>query len=191
MVVDLVIQATRILVFAAFVYASIVALVFWGVRRRKLNPFGALPRLVRRASSGILARVERRLVRSGGNPQDAPLWLVGIVVVGGLILLSLESWLIGAAMSLYYSVRAGPRALVSLFVNGVFSLLMGALLVRVIASWIGVSPYAKWMRPVMALTNWLLHPLRRIIPPIGMVDITPLVAWFFLWIARSFLLQVL
>jgi YggT family protein len=28
------------------------------------------------------------------------------------------------------------------------------------------------------LTEWLLAPLRRIIPPLGMIDITPIVAYF-------------
>ena len=33
-------------------------------------------------------------MRAGGSPQDAPLWLLGIVIVGGLLLLSLTGWLI-------------------------------------------------------------------------------------------------
>ena len=37
------------------------------------------------------------MIRFGGSPQDAPLWLLGIVIVGGLLLLSLTSWLLGMA----------------------------------------------------------------------------------------------
>jgi YggT family protein len=40
------------------------------------------------------------------------------------------------------------------------------------------------MRPFVVLTEWLLAPLRRIVPPLGMIDITPLVAYFLLVIAE-------
>jgi YggT family protein len=33
------------------------------------------------------------------------------------------------------------------------------------------------MRPFYLLTDWIVEPLRRIIPPLGIFDISPLVAW--------------
>ena len=63
-------------------------------------------------------------------------------------------------------------------------LLRFALIVRVIASWFGASPYRKWMRPVALLTDWILEPLRRVLPPFGPLDLSPLVAYFILWIAE-------
>jgi YggT family protein len=53
-----------------------------------------------------------------------------------------------------------------------------ALLVRVLSSWLPISPYSKWIRWSYALTDWMIIPLRRLIPSIGMIDITPIVAWF-------------
>ena len=44
----------RAIVVVALVYASIVALTHWAVRRRKIGPFGAWPRLVRRLSDPVL-----------------------------------------------------------------------------------------------------------------------------------------
>jgi YggT family protein len=72
----------------------------------------------------------------------------------------------------------------------VVSILQIALLVRVIGSWLGLS-YARWMRPVHALTNWIVNPLRRVVPTIGPIDITPLVAWFVLIIAERLLIGLL
>ena len=69
--------------------------------------------------------------------------------------------------------------------------LMAAILVRVIASWVGISPYSRWMRPVMALTDWLIDPIRRLMPPVGMIDLSPMVAWLVLWIARGVVLRLL
>jgi YggT family protein len=79
---------------------------------------------------------------------------------------------------------AGPRAWLITLLSWTFTILRFALLVRVIASWFGASLYSKWMRPIVFLTEWLLEPLRRVLPPFGPLDLSPLVAYFILWIAE-------
>ncbi|HET7422961.1 MAG TPA: YggT family protein [Gemmatimonadales bacterium] len=180
----------RYVVVAALAYAAVVALTHWAVRRRTIGPFGAWPRFVRRISDPVLLPLERRIVRMGGSPQDAPLWLLGGVIVAGLILVSLVRWLLGMVFGLAGLAGAGPRVWAQVAVGGLFSLLMAAILVRVIASWVGISPYSRWMRPVMALTDWLIDPIRRLMPPVGMIDLSPMVAWLVLWIARGVVLRM-
>jgi YggT family protein len=189
-VVAMLILAGRVAVVLALAYAAVVALTHWAVRSRRLTPFGAWPRFVRRASDPVLQPLERRIVRSGGSPQDAPLWLIGIVVVGGLLVISLIQWLAGLTVTLRYLAEAGPEAWGRFLVSGLFSILMIALFVRVISSWLGVSPYKRWMRPVMLLTDWLINPIRRILPPFGMMDFSPLVAWLVLTLVRGFVLSL-
>jgi YggT family protein len=184
--VDLV---ARVLVVSALVYASLVGLTHWAVRSRRINPFGAWPRLVRRASDPVLLPLERRIVRAGGSPQDAPLWLVGVVILGGLLLITLLHWLAGVVVSLRVMAYAGPRAWARLLVDAAFSLLMGAIFIRVIASWLGVSPYNRWMRPVIVATDWIIQPIRRVLPPLGMFDMSPMVAWLILYLVRGFLVS--
>ena len=183
--------ASRVVVILALAYASAVALTHWAVRSRRLTPFGAWPRFMRRASDPVLLPLERRIVRAGGSPQDAPLWLVGIVIVGGLLLLSLVQWLVGFAVNLQILAESGPRAWARSLVSGLFTLLMVALFVRVIASWFGISPYRPWMRLVMLLTDWLINPIRRFLPPFGMIDFSPLVAWLVLSLVRGFVLSMI
>ncbi len=183
--------AVRTLVIAALVYASIVALTHWAVRTRRLNPFGAWPRFMRKLSDPVLHPLERRILGAGGNPQNAPLWLLGIVIAGGLLLLSLTGWLIGTVASITLVAQGGPRIWVRVLVGALFSLLMAAILIRVIASWFGIGPYNRWMRPFYALTNWLIDPIRRILPPFGMIDFSPMVAWLVLYVVRGFVMGVL
>jgi YggT family protein len=71
-------------------------------------------------------------------------------------------------------------------VDAVFTVLMAAIFIRVIGSWIGIGPYNRWMRPMYALTNWLIDPIRRILPPMGMIDFSPMVAWLVLYVVRGF-----
>jgi len=191
MIFDTLDLVARVLVVAALVYASVVAFTHWAVRSRRITPFGAWPRFVRRLSDPVVVPLERRIVRAGGSPQDAPLWLLGVVVAGGLLLLTLVHWLAGFAATLGTLSESGPRAWAAFLVSGLFNVLMIALLIRVISSWFGISPYRPWMRPVMALTNWIIDPIRRILPPFGMIDFSPLVAWLVLTLVRGFVLSLL
>ena len=131
--------AARVIVVVALVYASVVALTHWAVRRRKIGPFGPWPRLVRRLSDPVLLPLERRVIRFGGSPQDAPLWLLGIVIVGGLVLVSVTNWILAMTGTLGALAYATPRDWIRLVVGWAFSLVMLAIFVRVIASWFGVS----------------------------------------------------
>ena len=183
--------AVRTLVILALAYAVAVALTHWAIQNRRINPFGAWPRLVRRISDPVLLRLERRIIAAGGSPKDAPLWLVGIVIGAGLLLVSLTGWLIGTASSIVALAEGGPRAWLRMLVSATFTILMAAILIRVIGSWLGIGPYRKWMRPFYALTNWLIDPIRRILPPFGMFDFSPMVAWLVLYVVRGFVMGLL
>lgn len=178
--------AVRILVIVALAYACIVALTHWATRTDRINPFGVWARFIRKLSDPVLLPLERRIIRFGGSPQNAPLWLLGIVIGTGLVLLSLTSWLIGTATSLMMIAHGGPRVWARVLVEAIFTVFMGAIFVRVIGSWFGVGPYSRWMRPMYTLTNWLIDPIRRILPPMGMIDFSPMVAWLVLYVVRGF-----
>jgi YggT family protein len=183
--------AVRSIVLLTLAFAATIALTHWAVRSRRINPFGAWPRLVRRVSDPILLPLERRVINAGGNPQNAPLWLLGLVIGGGLLLLSLTQWLIGTAAGIVLLAQGGVRVWMQVLMSAVFTILMAAILIRVIASWLGIGPYRKWMRPVYALTNWLIDPIRRILPPVGIFDFSPMVAWLVLYVVRGFVLGLL
>jgi YggT family protein len=187
----LVYTVVRSIVILALAYASVVALTHWAVRNRRISPFGAWPRFMRRASDPVLHPVERRVIAAGGNPQNAPLWLLAVVIAGGLVLLSLTGWVIDSVVRLSWMAQSGPRVWAQAAVSLIFTVLMGAIVIRVIASWLGIGPYRRWMRPVMALTNWLIDPIRRILPPMGMLDFSPMVAWLVLYVVRGFVVGML
>lgn len=183
--------AVRVLVVAALLFASIVALTHWAVRSRRLDAFGRWPRLVRKMSDPVLQPVEQRILRAGGNPQNAPLWLLGIVIGAGLILMSLTAWIIDTVLRLQWMAQRGPQIWIESLVGLLFTVLMAAILIRVIGSWLGIGRYRKWMRPFYLLTDWLIDPIRRILPPFGMIDFSPMVAWLVLYVVRGFVMGLL
>ncbi len=182
-----VLAGLRLAVAVAAGFTGVVALTHWAVRRGHLAPFGPLPRAIRGLSDPLLRPVERRLLGSGGNPQQAPLWLFLGVLGGGLLLIAVAGWLLGALERLWWAAGAGPWALVYVVVETAINLLIAALLVRVVGSWFGVGRATRWMRPFYGLTDWLVEPIRKRMPPTGMFDWSPLVAWLLLVLARAIL----
>jgi len=180
------IQVARIAVFAIAVVALVVALLERGVRSRRINPFGHVGRFVRRATDPLLAPFERRLLLSGRTTDSAPWWLLGATIVGGLLLLALLGFVRDTLLSMANAASAGPRGILLLVVSWTFAILRLALLVRVFSSWFRANPFSWWMRTVHALTEWILRPLRSLIPPIGgMIDLSPLIAYFLLGLAEG------
>ncbi|MES2123571.1 MAG: YggT family protein [Gemmatimonadota bacterium] len=179
----------RLIVAGAFVLAAVVAATHWAVRSDKLQPFGAWPRFVRGWSDPVLRPIERRVVRAGGNPQSAPVWLLGLAVVGGLALISLVRWLLGFILGMI-SLAANPRGLLlPTLVAYTFSILIASLMIRVIGSWFGIGPHNRFMRIFYVLTDWLVEPLQRVLPTVGPFDISPIVAYLVLSFARTLILN--
>jgi YggT family protein len=73
----------------------------------------------------------------------------------------------------------------------VLNLLMWALVGRAILSWI--DPGARWpvTRVLADATEPLISPIRRVIPPIGMIDISFIVAIILLQVLQRLLISAL
>jgi YggT family protein len=188
---DLFLQLLRPLVFVAGALAGVGAITSWGIRTRRISPFSPVARFVRdRVDPVLIAPMERRLLRAGGTPYSAPWWALAAVILGGLLLLSGVGFLRDQFVRLAFATQSGAGMLV-LLISWTFSVLRIALFARVISSWVGGSPYSKWWRWSYVLTEWFLAPLRNVIPTIGMIDISVLVAYFGLGILESVILSAL
>ena len=64
-------------------------------------------------------------------------------------------------------------------------LLTFALIGRALLSWF--DPGGQWAitRILADVTDPLIAPLRRVIPPLGMFDISPIVAFLILWLFQA------
>jgi YggT family protein len=173
-----------------FLYAAVAVAAIctfdWAVRTRRINPFNRVARFFRSNIDPMMAPVERAIVRRGGLPAHAPWWTLGVIVIGGILTISLLQ-LVGGILQQAAFGLADPRRLPWIVLSWVFSLLRLALLVRVLSSYF-VSPYSKWVRWSYVTTQWMITPLQRIIPRIGMFDVSPLVAWLLLNVIENVLI---
>src|SRR5512146_1729709 len=175
---------TRYAMLAAFALAVLVALGSWLVRTRRLSPFGPVGRALRQLTDPLMRPVERRVVRVGGNPVQAGWWLVIGVAVVGVLVISLVQWALTSWGALASAIRS--HTLLSFTVGVVFNVLIAAIFIRVLASWLGRGRYTRWLRPFYWLTDWLVEPIRRILPTAGPFDFSPLVG-----LLKQFVFQVL
>jgi YggT family protein len=83
------------------------------------------------------------------------------------------------------------RDFVISFVRILFFILQFAIIVRALMSWFNPSPDNPIVRIVYEITEPVLAPLRRIVPRIGMMDTTPIVAILLMQVIESVLVQTL
>ena len=82
-----------------------------------------------------------------------------------------------AGMVLWFAIRAVLRQIVYLFI--------GALILQAVLSWI--NPYSPLAAPAHQLTRPLLDPIRRVVPTISGIDLSPLVVILLLQVVLMFL----
>jgi YggT family protein len=70
-----------------------------------------------------------------------------------------------------------------------FYVLFGALILRVIASWIAPQSYHPGLRLADSLTEPLLAPARRLLPAMGGLDLSPILVFIALEIFRRLVVQ--
>lgn len=82
-----------------------------------------------------------------------------------------------ALMAVWFALKALLRLAIYI--------LIGALILQAVLSW--VNPYSPLAAPAYQLTRPLLDPIRRILPTISGIDLSPLVAILLLQAALMFL----
>jgi YggT family protein len=76
-------------------------------------------------------------------------------------------------------------------VSVAFEVYSWILIVRILLSWIQHNPYQPIIRFIYEVTEPFLRIFRRIIPPFGAVDISPIVAFIALRIIEWIVIRIL
>ena len=77
------------------------------------------------------------------------------------------------------------------FINILFYVLWAAILGRVIISWINLSPDNPIVVLLYGITEPILAPIRRVLPSMGMLDLSPMVALIVMMILQRVLLSLI
>src|SRR6476661_5831733 len=164
---DAVIAILRTALLSIAVVFAAICVLDWAVRTRKISPFNAVARFCRSTVDPFIAPIERRVVRAGGTPASAPLWALAAVVIGGILLLTVVDIIRLQVVKSVYAAEAGSAGIFQLLVSWSFTILKAAITMRVISSWLPISPYSPWVSWSYRLSEPILSPLRRIVPVLG------------------------
>jgi YggT family protein len=81
------------------------------------------------------------------------------------------------------------------YVNALFTVFLIIMLVRILLSWVPRPPSGRVTSALWHFfhesTEWYLRPFRRVIPPVGMFDLSPIVALIVLYVANAVVVRVL
>ena len=177
------------LVVAVIVSIIVLMIVRFVLNYADLNPFSRPVILVRRLTDPFVNPVRRALAGFGIQPNGAPLVVVLLSILLGYFVLMLTASVLDTAAGIALSVTdlsaGGAVALIGYILYGLLSLYALLIMIRIIFSWGQVSYANRVMRFLVNTTDPLLLPLRRTIPPIGMFDISPIVAFIIIWLFQA------
>lgn len=155
----------------ATVLAAILLLRFW-MQAVRVRPPSSIGQFMFQLTDWMVKPL-RRLVPGVGGYDWAS--LLGAFLIA-LLLVVVHLWM-ASALSVPAVLLASVMRLLEWILYG----FMGLIIIEVIFSW--VNPHAPLAPLVRTLTDPLMRPLRRVIPLIGSIDLSPLVAFILLRIA--------
>ena len=82
-----------------------------------------------------------------------------------------------------------PIPIVSLVIYYGISFIILAMFVRAVASWFRIDERYAIIRFLARITDPFIEPVRRIVPPMGMFDMSFFIAWFLLRTIQTLLIQ--
>ncbi|MEW6581682.1 MAG: YggT family protein [Actinomycetota bacterium] len=81
------------------------------------------------------------------------------------------------------------------YINALFVVYTLIILIRILLSWIPTVPVRRVWRAVYDFihqsTDWFLGFFRRIIPPMGIIDLSPIVALIVLYILQRLVVELI
>jgi YggT family protein len=160
----------------AIMFLVVLMLLRTLVNYAALNPFSWPARTIRSLTDPLVHPVRRGIVRAGLDAKIAPLITILIAILLGYIAVQLVWAVMFTLGGIVRSLQQGAVVrLVGFALFGVLAIYSLMIFVRIIFSW-GVSSVNPVLLFLVRATEPVLGPFRRLIPPLGMFDISPIVA---------------
>ena len=140
-----------------------------------MNPFSRTAMTIRQFSDPLINPVRAFLLSYRLDPKIAPFVTILITALVGLFIWQVIGSVLFTVRGIVTSVQLGSMtSLVGYILFGMVALYSLMIIARVILSW-GLTYGHRFMRFLIRWTDPVLIPFRRIIPTVGMFDISPIV----------------
>lgn len=150
------------------------------------NPFGWAARTIRRLTDPLIGPVRRALMGFGVDPKYAPLVAILIAILLGWFVLQLVAAIANTTAGVLLGMqRHAIVPVVGYVLYGLLAFYSLLIFIRILFSWVMISYSNRVMRFLVKTTEPFLGPLRRIVPPLGTFDISPIVGFVIIWLFQS------
>lgn len=174
----------------SIIVAAIVLIVLRSVSiYMDANPFSWVAVTLRRSTEPVLLPVRAMLRGFRLDPKVAPFIAVILIIVTGYMVIQVAGSVLNTIAGIIFAVSSrqlgAPVAVAGYLLFGFLGLYTLVIFIRIIFSFVAVSYGNPLMRFLYRTTEPLLGPLRRMVPPVGMFDISPIVAFIILWLCQA------
>jgi len=177
-------------IFAVFLLGMILRLVF---NYADPNPFGKVGRFgfkVRKRTEKWVYPAARFFATYRIDTRLAPLLTIFI----GLVVTYFFTQIVGSAFFVIDGLTAGivtgnPKVFIGFVLYGLLSLLILFIFIRFLASWF-VFTRRTFLAFVMRVTDPIMLPVQRLIPPVGMFDLSAMIVLIVIGLLQSVVLNI-
>lgn len=174
---------------AAVVAAIVLILLRSLFNYLDVNPFKWSSINLRRATDPVIQPMRRALVAFRIDPKVAPLIAIILIIVIGYLIVQVVGNILNTVAGVLYALSSGaagvPAAIAGYVLFGFLGLYTLLIFARIIFSWGAVGYGNRKMRFLIRITEPLLGPVRRLVPTVGMFDISPIVAFLVIWLLQA------
>lgn len=166
--------------FSLYVLALMLRFVLAWVRADFYNP---VSQFLVKITNPVLVPVRRLIPPVGGIDLASILAMLAVQMLGIALILLLRGGGIGLQILIFVSLTELVDLLFKLFIYGI--------VIQAILSWVNPGTYNPAVSLLHSLTEPVLRPARRLLPPIGGLDLSPLVAIIALEVLRRLVVPLL
>lgn len=152
------------------------------------NPFKWSVRTVGRLTDPVINSVRRMLIGFRIDPRVAPFVAVVLIIVFGYLMFMLAENILNTVAGILYALSrpwaGAPAAIIGYVIFGFLGLYTLMIFLRILFSYLTTGFGNRWVRFLFRSTEPLLAPLRRMIPAVGMFDVSPIVAFVILYLLQ-------
>jgi len=160
-------NAATFLITTAFGLYILIVMLRFVLQIVRADFYNPMSQFIVKATNPVLRPLRRYVPGAGGIDLAS----VVVMIVLKYVELSVTAWVVGHSPHVAGVLMLSVAQLLSLLVNVFFF----AIIIQVILSWVNPGNYNPVIALVYSLTEPLLGPARRVIPPIGGLDLSPIV----------------
>lgn len=165
-------------VFGLYILAVVLRFLLQLVRADFYNP---LAQAIVTITNPPLRPLRRAIPAIKSIDTASIILMIALQVISSLLIFLIQGFSVNPAGLLVIALGELCSKVVYVFIFGIF--------IQVIASWIAPGTYNPVLALVDSLTAPIMRPIRRVVPPLGGLDLSPMVAILFLYLSLMLIVQ--